>query len=429
MESLDDYDHISTYLFQEVVPDPSEINSQSSFRDQNILKHRMWRFTPLYRTGATGALLIWFVGFNIDTNQLITRHGQVGGKLRNSEALIELNKSKRNIHQQALLKARSDYTKKFRNECYRPAGEKLADFSKVSLAHKWEVGKTRLNYPVLVQPKMDGNRCHAHYRGDTFTLLSRANVEWPHIRDELQEELTTFMTYIPVQCDLDGEIYIHGMKTTQLSRIIKNVEVKDPRIKDLNYYIYDFNCLEPIPMESRYQILMDAKEAYHRDGHARTRFDVLSGYLANSKEDIFKYHKIFVAHNFEGTIIRKLLNGSDKDKDIKASLYKPGRSMNLLKYKDVDDDEGLVVNVIDCEGAERGAALLVVECKHPDSSGKEVTTNITMRPAFPIEERREWLKDPSLVLGQLVTYQYQEITEYGVPRNPVLKSFRSKDDL
>jgi ATP-dependent DNA ligase len=382
---------------------------------------------------------MWWVGFNYVTAELTMVFGHVGGKIRTETTQVVTNQSGRNLHEQAVLEARQRYQIKYRNEQYRPPGEASNQYGKPMLARKLEFKpgtreaghpelKTRLRFPVLVQPKLDGARCLARLDADGMCFRSRGDVRWPHLVDEFGEEVALFLSYLPYQCELDGEVYIHGRRFTEFVRILKNMRVKDPEISQLTYYIYDFHTAAPVVMEERIRLLQDAQAAYEADGHERTRFAVLFTYEATSLDAIFDYHKYFRDSGFEGTIIRKTagLNPTDRQRD--EALYKPGRGLNLIKLKDVDDGEFMIVGVADAEGTETGAALVIIRVTFPNAQGTLITTDVRMRPAYTLDVRREWFLNPKLVIGKMATVEYDSVSEYGVPRNPVMKALRDYDD-
>ena len=416
-------DEIATYQNIEEVPDPATLAAYpQDARIKAMLQHGKWRFTPLYRANTKGSPMVWWVGFDFRTNELLMGHGYTGTTtpIQVTRTRVEENQSGRSIHQQALLEARQRYLKKYRNEGYRPPGEQPPQVDKPMLANKWVPGKTRLKFPVYVQPKLDGARCMVRRVGDNLVYRSRGNRVWGHLNEEFDPELNVFFSYIPYIVELDGEMYLHGKKFTQFASILKNERVKHAELKDLNYWIYDFNSSDGLPYEQRYQVLKGAYDAYIADGHKATRFQLVFTGMANSKEDIQAWHARFRSEGYEGTMIRKLAGNNPSAADLKASLYKSGRGNNLLKYKDIEDEEGTVVGVESAQGTEEGAALLVIR----DPRGND----IRMRPAYPVEERRLWMQNPSLVMGKKVTYEFQELSEYGIPRNPVMKAFRDYED-
>ena len=150
------------------------------------------------------------------------------------------------------------------------------------------------------------------------------------------------------------------MRFTELSKIIKNMKDLDPRLHQLKYYIYDFNCVEKIPAHQRLSLLNSALKQYLDDGYTNTRFEILYTKAANCADDIHTTHKQFRASGFEGTIIRKT-----------DSMYKGGRGTHLLKHKDIEDAEGIVVGVTEASGTQVGAALLTIRCTHENEKDQE----------------------------------------------------------
>lgn len=416
---------IPTYSNLETIPDPYKIVQGSQDpRENAILTTHKWRLTPLFKKDAKGALMLWWVGYDLDTQELMMIHGQVGGKLQVSRTKVEINQSGRPIHEQSVLEARQRYLLKYRNEMYRQPGEKVGFFNKPMLAQVWKPGKTKLRYPLLVQPKLDGARCLVRPEGNEIIYRSRGDVRWPHLNSEFDPEISTFLAYIPYQCELDGEMYMHGLKFSQFSKILKNMTVKDPRISELKYFIYDFNTSERLTMEQRWSVLDSALKRYKEDGYENKRFEVLFTATANTEDEIRTWHTYFTQNGFEGTIIRKTGIGAKSERDVEQALYKSGRGMNILKHKDFEDAEGVVVGVTNASGTEEGCALLMVRVQHFNAQGVNIVSDLTLRPAFSFDERREWFAHPELVIGRPVTYKYQGVSEYGVPRFPVMKDFR-----
>ena len=74
------------------------------------------------------------------------------------------------------------------------------------------------SFPVIVQPKLDGERCRAIITGDSVVLLSSEENEitgTPHIIEGIKSQLIK-------NCELDGELYCHRMD-------FSNIQLKFPR--------------------------------------------------------------------------------------------------------------------------------------------------------------------------------------------------------
>lgn len=203
------------------------------------------------------------------------------------------------------------------------------------LANKFIPGKTKINFPCIIQPKLDGVRCLCRDNVSEIIYRSRSDSKWDNINTEFDAEIGIFLTYIPYIVELDGEIYLHGLKFSKISSVLKNK--KDPCLKKLIYTIYDFNTSERLPYEVRWNTLENAKKQYLFDGFKMTRFNILESLTANSIEEIYQFHQYFRSLGYEGIIIRKIAGINPTDKIIDEALYKSGKSNNLLKYNNLED--------------------------------------------------------------------------------------------
>lgn len=160
-----------------------------------------------------------------------------------AEAKCVGRKNERSVLLQGMMDARSDWAK------YVKKGYSLDGETRVS-ARPWpmlaQIYKKRYNkveFPVLVQPKLNGVRCLAHkvdserkYVGD-IDLYTRSQTDWlgmPQFRTQL--------SHIPKDIVIDGEIYgrrsrlneIQGWSSDESKSVNATLENTDIR-----YYIYD----------------------------------------------------------------------------------------------------------------------------------------------------------------------------------------------
>ena len=382
-----------------------------------IQEQQKWRLRPLYKDSVRGSSMIWWVGFDLQTAELLLCHGHVNGAVRIDRTVVVPNQSGRSLHEQSVLEAVQRYNLKFR-EGYRPIGAPAPEIDEPMLAAKWEPEKTRLDYPVGVQVKIDGIRCLCRKVGSTpIRYRSRGNREYPHLNAQFDPELENYFSFLPnAGVELDGEMYIHGMDFPQLSSVVRNERTPHPLLPKLIYHIFDFNTSDPLPYERRYETLTLSLQRYLEAGYVATRFLIVPTSFANSKEDIIGLQQYYVQNGYEGAMIRKLANGVYEGKKLQSALYKSGRSNNLLKVKTFIDEECEVVAVEKAKGTEADAALLVV---------RDIRGNVfSVRPAASFEERRQWLSNPELVVNKKATIVYQELSIYNVPRFPVVKAIR-----
>ena len=412
-------------------------------------------YPSMYKVDARGLYNAWRVGFEALTQtngQLEMRHGIVNGAITVNHTQVTVNTSGRNIVQQGLLEARRRYLDKW-DEGYRTASEfgttAVQGESGVMKAHKWMDTTPKGNFKkqtvidwnrtptVYVQAKLDGIRlvCRLLPTGEIQGRSKDNKIRYTsqHVYDELQP----FMRYLPAGTELDGEIYSHNMTFSTLQSVAntgnKAGGVFHPRVREVVYYIFDL--IDPtgtMVMEDRYALLINAYKRYLEDRgftadqgdqspNANQYFFPVSVTTAQSDEEIVDFHDQYVALGYEGIMVRRLALGATSGPQYDLSLYVRKRSYGLLKYKKFFDEEGLVIGVDSTtgKGTEEGLALLTVQ----DRSGN-ILPSVRSRGSF--EQRRQWALHPETIIGQVVTIRFQERSEYGVPRFPVVIGIRKE---
>jgi ATP-dependent DNA ligase len=382
---------------------------------------------------------MWQIGFDPSISSLHYIHGTiltakgVQGKIRERRTIaVELNNSGRNLLVQALLQARRKYTDKYRLG-YRPAGVARSGIIDAQLANTYrppgtinpKSGKEQrsqltpaiLKRGIALDPKMDGIRGRIFNDAyettaspyNSIRILSRTNNEFGylnHIRDELQD---LFM-YLPHGAGLDSELYTWDLTFTKLTSAIKTEKFCHENNGKVKAFIFDL-IIENVVFEERKEILERAIERYLADGHVQSAFLLVPHIFSDNADDVKFYHDKWVEEGYEGIMIRKLGRNCRTEKERAESYYKAGRNNNLLKHKSFIDEEGTCIGVLEGKDNEKGLAILMIR----DIRGNE----IPMRPRGSHETRREWFEHPEMCIGKPITFRYQELSEYNVPRFPV----------
>ena len=369
-----------------------------------------WKFPPLFRKDAKGKESTWQIGFD-GNNRLVMQFGKVGGVMRITQTQV-VPKAKRSMLEQALQEARHRYDEKIRKDGYHIETEEAPEIPQPMLANTWDPNKTKITYPVLAQPKLDGIRCLAYLQEGDVYFRSRNNKPY-YFLNHIRERVKIFLSFLPNGTILDGEFYSFLLTFNEITSIVRQQKKPHPREELISYFIFDLILPENPGFRQRYQILVDAYNAYSEAGYVNFNeagevddpIRVVASTEAFSKEDLLEFHDEYVQLGYEGLIIRK-----------PDSPYKFGRGSNILKYKEFQDEEGEIVDVEEATGTEEGAAILIIR----DPRGNEVP----VRFRAPIEERRKWLKNPELVLGKRATVRFQELSPDGVWRFPVGVSIR-----
>ena len=377
-------------------------------------------YPPMYKITAKGSYSMWQIGFEVlnqNEGELEMRHGLVDGAIQTTRTNVTINTSGRSILEQGTLEARKRYMDKWK-QGYRVMDTEVRDQrgDQPMLANQWKPKQIK-EWPVAVQPKLDGIRMLSRIVGDNVQSRSRLNNIFSNV-GKINEELALFLMYLPNGTELDGELYSHEMDFTNLTSAVKTVKSIHPRMKDVNYYIFDTVDQQlQLPYEERYITLIEAYSRYLEDGHENTRFHLISMTLAYSDEEILQFHNQYVEMGYEGIIIRKLSCGRKDERSLKQSQYKRCRTSNLLKYKEFQDEEVIVLGVDHlAKGTEEGAAVLSVQ----DKQGNVFPA----RPRGSVDQRRIWGQNPELIIGKSATIRFQERSVHGVPRFPVIIAIR-----
>lgn len=462
-----------------------------------------WAFSPIFRqkkvTDPTAPLkyTTWQIMFDSNTQELYSKSGQVDGlKVTHNHPIVP--KSGRSVQKQALLEARRRHLEK-RDEGYRERHESKPDITLVMLANKYTSNKIS-RWPVSVETKLDGERIRAYLDPNSLegvALMSRTNKPKPWLND-VRIEVKKLLRYLPDGTWLDGEIYSPELRFEEQRSAISSKSTKNPNNDKLQYFIFDVVTNDQLVVEERNNLLAVAYSLYIND-YVDANMEIprylliVPMLMAFNDQEIRHFHDIFVGLGYEGIIIRHFAGtcidtpweiqvidpisgteitskwctlGNRTSSSISQSLYRERRSNNLLKLKDFQDEEGIVVDIKQGTGVEAGTVIYVVqdprgnvfsvrprgshetrreiynnfirenmEVSYKEISGPSKTFEFTYtKPngqiiqivsSNPLNKRKEFATIGSQYLGRLYTYRYQETTSDGVPRFPVGISFRT----
>lgn len=377
------------YQWGDVIPDPESMTMDDP-REAAVLTHGYWSYPDFFRVGPDGVVRVWSISYNFRENKIVTRHGVLEGKIQVSDDMsVETNSSGRSIHEQALLEINHRVEVNMRKGYY--VGDTLSSFQSAMCGNKWKRGM-KLEYPVALQPKLDGLRCIASRdRDGKIRYLSRSNKEYPHLGRIFDGEVEDLLRRIGKPVDLDGELYIHGLPLQTISSTVRSIKIASPHIESLTFCIFTYRGTEDEPYFMRDNCIRKAwNPSYTKIVRTPQR-------IAHCEDDIIRITHDYVVDGYEGGMIYKPL-----------APYIQGRTSNLLKVKEVEDDEGLVVGVIEGKGKNKGLAILEVKIK----SG----TVVPMVPKFSHKQRKLIFDTPSEAIGRYVKYTHFGVTKENIPR-------------
>ncbi|WP_374335578.1 hypothetical protein [Methyloversatilis sp.] len=286
------------------------------------------------------------------------------------------------------------------------------------LAHPFKKYKHKVQYPVAVEPKLDGVRVltFVNLNSKVVKFFSRSGREFMTF-EHLIEPVINFaevLSHDPLLADgqiiLDSEV-VSGIFNETVSQVRK----KDVQAVDAKLYVFDVlpgSTFEGVIGKKGCEIA--GSYIKRRDrlelAHAITNDEVvqvLPVHFVESEGLIHSLYETFRANGLEGVIVKNT-----------SGLYERKRSTNWLKIK---AEESVDVRVI---GWERGTGKFegLIGALVVDFNGVEVRVGSGLTD----DMRKE---DPSLFIGRLVEIEYHEVTPDGSLRHPRFKRFRDDKDV
>jgi len=374
-------------------------------------QRKIW--PTLYKKTSTGADQAWTV--SVVGNQIITKYGQVGGKIQETPPTTCEGKNigkanETTAEDQALSEAQSLWEKKLKKD-YSESLDKARKGEASSLieggilpmlAKRYDQDGEKIVWPAVCQPKLDGHRCIAMVDDKgKCTLWSRTRKpikSMPHIVDAIEK-----LGCVGI---LDGELYNHDYhnKFEELCHFIRSSEsVKGCEI--VQYHIYDTIPLPANQSTATFIRRMGQRDIVLRKADKDILVSVETIRVENEDELMVAFEK-FRKDGYEGAIIRNA-----------AGLYVNKRSYDLQKVKEFEDTEFKVVDVIEGKGKLAGHGIFVCETK----TGMQFEAKMIGE----LEALKKFWKDPKLAIGKMLTVQFQGYTTKNkVPRFPVALRFR-----
>jgi DNA ligase-1 len=257
---------------------------------------------------------------------------------------------------------------------------------------KWNVPE------ILVQPKLDGERCRAYYdpKRRKWILVSSEGNEFEFL-DHIQEQLT----HSPRGFHFDGELYIHGKDFSTIHSIASRKKQAHPDAWMLEFHIFDYISHESAGLRGgRLRMQMDDTELEN--------IKLVPTWIVEASMDaIVHYLDLFTSDGYEGIIVRH-----------PGAPYELRRSPYVMKFKPRKSDIYRIVDTVEeisINGTPKNALGALV-CVGPEGNTFRVGTGFTR------EERTTLWQERDLLPGQYVEILYQHLTRARVPRSSVYKS-------
>jgi DNA ligase-1 len=354
----------------------------------------------LYKIDSKGKVREWRM--EIDRDRFRTVSGIKGGKQVVSEwkQTFAKNVGRANAttaEEQAVAEVDALYTKRLDGEYHTSVKDvNKTRFFKPMLAAKWEDRKSKIDYPVNVQPKLDGVRCIANKDG-LWSRTGKQIVSCPHIEVALDDLFLENPDLV-----LDGELYNHKLRDdfNQIISLVRKTKPTDEDLADskdmVEFHVYDI----PSASGNYFSRKLELETVLRYESDCLVYVDTDCAFDEAMVDELFG---TYVEQGYEGGIIRLDMP------------YEQKRSNGLLKRKDFEDSEFEIISIEEGKGNWAGYAKRVI---FRLEDGRECGSGLAGNQDFA----RQLLSERDSYVGGQVTVQYFTRTPDGVPRFPIAKA-------
>jgi len=250
-------------------------------------------------------------------------------------------------------------------------------------------------WPVIVQPKLDGERmralCSLRSLHKPILLSSTENsiISVPHIQEEL--------TIIQESLELDGELYHPAWDFDRINSVVSRTKNLHEDLEQISYYVFDI--ISHKPQIQRIMELIKLFENYNFKYLKRIQITICF-----SLRDVMYAYDEYLEQGYEGIIIRDI-----------NSPYVRKRSRFVMKFKPKKTDIYKIIDLIEGSGDHTGMVGAFI-CQGFDETRFKVSAG-----EFDHAERKIFWNFRKRVIGKFLLISYQNLTRNQIPRFGIAK--------
>lgn len=260
--------------------------------------------------------------------------------------------------------------------------------------YKAEEKDININFPCLLQPKIDGVRATISFKNEEVIIKSREGNKYtnlPHIEDmfkKITNEEVQFNGHIIKIKDLvfDGELYIHNHTLQEIVSAVKATNIKTPFI---GFYCYDL-AIDTLGNLERFKLLKKINNIVKE-----SMFSLVRTFKVFNNKQVQNYTIKVISLGYEGSIARTI-----------NAKYKFGsRTKDLCKIKRVISEDYKIVDIIP-QKIDKSLGLLI--CKTGNKTFK-------VNPSFNEQNKKDLLTHKSTFINSIITLKFHGYTKDKLP--------------
>lgn len=375
------------------------------------------KFPTLYKLNVRGKLMKWKIW--TEDNVVHTKNGLVDGKQTLRERIMK-KVSGKTAEEKADAFAEKKWTDQKEKKDYteeKPDPDAEVDLFKtfrVMCAQNAKAVKPK--FPCYISKKHDGFRISFRYNKETekVTAHTRSGKIIPAklkiLRKQAKELILFLIKFLDVEnVILDGELIVDDLTFQEIQKIVMLKKGKHEREDEVRLKLFDIVWDLKAKNKKRYKKMV---EAYGEFKSRIPNIDLVECHLVENMKEVKKFHKAYVRdEDGEGTILR----------DPEAA-YQCRKCRAVLKLKDTEDEEAVIIGGEEAEGTHAGTVIWYVK-------GRETKKKYMAKPMGKHEDRQKYWENLDDYIGKVVVVKYEGLTDDGKPRFPRVKGFRDKEDL
>lgn len=363
-------------------------------------------YSTLYQYDENGSLRVWWMERYNNTYRTVSglRDGaKVVSGWKEAKPKNVGRSNATTAEEQAKAEIASLYEKRLKRGYYDhiPDPNQESKFFEPMLAQKYKdfhKKKKQFIFPIYVQPKLDGIRCIINFKG-MWSRNGEQIVSSPHIFNTLKPIFKEFP-----ELTLDGELYNHIYKNdfNSIVSLVKSTVNFDfeKTAKLVEYHTYDVHFgskSKHLTFNTRTNVLTKLINLTKPN-----KVVIVPTHLCHSYEEIDSFYATFLEDSYEGLMVRF------------NTPYENGkRTWNLLKRKEFEDDEFIVLDIQEGQGNWAGMAKRVIlQLKTGESCKSGIRGNQAYLQQVLIEKDK--------YIGKPAKTRFQGYTPDGKLRFPVV---------
>jgi ATP-dependent DNA ligase len=269
----------------------------------------------------------------------------------------------------------------------------------------WKDHKAKLQYPVYIQPKLDGVRMLARFENNSVKIYTRrlhdvAGFEKVKSMLSSMYRASNLKTFI-----VDGELYAHGMNLQTISGIVRNVSIEEEVKDQLQYHVFDFFDVKQadMPFDKRHELLTSFVQSVDQSEDIIIANPTV---LAETDADAERLYNQYVKAKYEGVIYKSNGRGYEFD------YNKEKRSSWYLKRKKQEDAEFAIIGF--GHGKGKDIDCIVFELQGPNDKTFNCVPNGTYDYRKELYAQAVESFDTTFK-GKLAKVLFDDLSKDGVP--------------